>query len=133
MVINSTVGYFLLCVLLFFVVMYDRNLLVTYHLMGNGNVKYLVVFILLIWGMALTYLLTVRGRLSFLVFHRPLVLFLLLASMFFITHELLIGNRLISAKYAILLLLLCVSLGVRQNYFFILRCLVLLECVCHSL
>jgi len=130
--INLKIGYFLLGMLLFFVVTYDRNLLVTYHLTGKENAVYLVPIVFLMLGIVLTCVATILGRLSFLKIHRPLVFLLLLASVYFLAHELLIGNQMISAKYSMLLLFLCITLGVRQDFYFIFKVFAIVG-VCMSL
>ncbi len=130
--INLTIGYFLLGVLLFFVVTYDRNILVTYHLIGKENAVYIVPIVFLMLATVFTCVSTIRGQFSFLKIHRPLVFLLLLASVYFLAHELLIGNQMISAKYSMLLLLLCIALGVRKDYYFIFKAFAIVG-VCMSL
>ena len=102
----------------------DRNLLITHYVLGgpknSGQMTILFILIVLCF---LLYLTVSKGSLSIRYSQRALLTAAGLLALYFSAHELIFGDGLTSAKYAVFLLILSFSLMIRYDGYFIFKIL----------
>ena len=101
----------------------DKNLLVTHYILGRENLKLMTISFISILLFFLFYLFALKGSLSIRHSHRKLLYTSVFLAIYFIAHEFIFGDGLTSAKYAIFLIILMISLMIRFNVFFVFKIL----------
>jgi len=119
---NTNSGHFLIALGIIFLFAADRNLLITqYALGGRSNIIYLTIVSILVVTLAVLFLTIIQGKFSIRTKHKGLLISSLLLGAYFFAHELIFSDGLVSAKYTVFLLIMCFSLLVRYNFFFVFK------------
>ncbi len=103
---------------------FDRNLLVTQYLFGGRSNIWLITIFATFLVMYFLFLMTLlKGRLVIKKKDRGLMLITFLLALYFLLHELIFSDSLVSIKYSVFLFLISIALSIRYNFFFIFKVL----------
>jgi hypothetical protein len=103
----------------------DRNLLVTHFIWGGrSNIVYMTMLSILIVVFSLLLLLASNHfQLKIQSRYKQLLIGSSILALYFLAHEFVFGDGLVSAKYTVFLMIISVSLMVRYNFFFVFKVL----------
>ena len=100
----------------------DRNLLITQYVIGGRhNIVYLTIISIFLVIYAVTFFTFVQGYLKFLKIYLNLFIIIFLLAAYFLIHELIFNDGLVSAKYAVFLMIIMLSFMVRYDFFFVFK------------
>ena len=103
---------------------FDRNLLITQFLLGGrSNIWAITTVTIFFLSYIVLFLTILRGKLTIRDSHKGLLLVLFILAFYFLLHELIFRDSLVSAKYSIFLFLIGIALCLRYNFFFIFKIL----------
>ena len=99
----------------------DRNLLVTHYIFGRSNIVYLSILSISIVTSFLLFQTISQGKVVVKSKHKKLIIASLALSFYFFCHEFTFGDGLVSARFAVALLIISLSLTVSYNLFFVFK------------
>ena len=101
-----------------------RNLLVTHYVLGGaGNTALMTLVFILVVMLFLLHLVFSHGSLYIRHSQKKLIIVSACLAGYFFMHEFIFGDSFISAKYAVFLFLIILSLMVRYNAYFVFKVL----------
>ena len=115
---NNPILQLFVAIFILFLFSFDRNLLVTQYLFGGRSNIWLITIFATFLVMYFLFLMTLlKGRLVIRKKDRGLMLITFLLALYFLLHELIFSDSLVSIKYSVFLFLISIVLSIRYNFF----------------
>jgi hypothetical protein len=120
---NFEINKFLIAILVVVLFSADKQLLLMHYIIGRGNVSILTVGSIFIILSFLFFIAMRKGVVQISTRHKNLMYFSLFFGLYFLLHELIFRDGLVSAKYAVFLLIISLSFWITYNFFYIFKVL----------
>ena len=120
---NFEINKFLIAILVVVLFSADKQLLLLHYIIGRGNVSILTVGSIFIILSFLFFIAMRKGVVQISTRHKNLMYFSLFFGLYFLLHELIFRDGLVSAKYAVFLLIISLSFWITYNFFYIFKVL----------
>ncbi len=114
---------FLIAILVLVLFSADKQLLLMHYIIGRGNIGIWTIGSIFIVLSFLFFTVMQKGVLQIPDQHKNLIYFSLFFGLYFLLHELTFRDGLVSAKYAVFLLIIALSLSITYNFFYIFKVL----------
>lgn len=113
----------LIAILVLVLISADKQLLLMHYIIGRGNIGIWTIGSIFIVVSFLFFSVMQKGVLQIPAQHKNLMYFSILFGLYFLLHELIFRDGLVSAKYAVFLVIIALSLSIKYNLFYIFKVL----------